>query len=62
MELGTSTGDPHVIDYTGLIYPEKEYIITEVDKNGNATGRLNTAFLEILGRTRPNAIVGYPTF
>ncbi len=55
-------GDPHVIDYTGSIYPEKEYIITEVDKNGNATGRLNTAFLEILGRTRPNAIVGYPTF
>ncbi len=55
-------GDPHVINFTGTVYPEKEIILTEVDKHGNSTGKLNTAFLEILGRTRPNAIVGYPTF
>lgn len=53
-------GDPHVIDYTGNIYPETDYIITEIDKNGNFTGKLNTAFLNILSRTRPNAIAGYP--
>jgi len=55
-------GDPHVIDYTGKVYPETDYIITEVDKNGQFTGKLNTAFLNILSRTRPNAIAGYPTF
>lgn len=55
-------GDPHVIDYTGTRYPNTDFIITEVDVNGKFTGKLNTAFLNILSRTRPNAIVGYPTF
>jgi endoglycosylceramidase len=55
-------GDPHTIDYSGNNYPETDFIITEVDKNGKFTGKLNTAYLNILSRTRPNAIVGYPTF
>lgn len=53
-------GDPHTIDFTGTIYPATDFLLTEIDINGNFTGNLKTSFLRVLSRTRPNAIVGTP--
>jgi len=55
-------GDPHVIDFSGNNYPATEMAMAETDVNGKYTGRLKTSYLNVLSRTRPNAIVGYPIF
>jgi hypothetical protein len=34
--------------------------LIELDKNGNFTGNINQFYLNVLGRTRPNAICGNP--
>lgn len=53
-------GDPHVISWDGNNYPEKHLHLVEVDKNGIYTGVKKDIFLEIIARTRPNAIAGKP--
>jgi endoglycosylceramidase len=54
-------GDPHTIDWSGNNYPATDFLLSEIDINGNFTGNLKTSFLNVLSRTRPNAIVGYPS-
>jgi endoglycosylceramidase len=53
-------GDPHVISWDGLTYPEKHLHLIEVDKNGIYTGVKKDIFLDVLSRTRPKAIAGKP--
>jgi endoglycosylceramidase len=54
-------GDPHAISWDGLHYSNTAMQLIETDVNGNFTGNNNEYFLNVLSRTRPNAIVGYPS-
>jgi endoglycosylceramidase len=53
-------GDPHAINWDGTLYSNTSMHLIELDKNGNFTGNINEPFLQVLGRTRPNAISGKP--
>lgn len=50
-------GDPHGVSWEGD-YDELSMHLMELDKNANPTGKMNDAFLKILGRTRPIAVQG----
>jgi endoglycosylceramidase len=53
-------GDPHGISWDGMSYANTSMHLIEVDKNGNFTGNVNEIYLNVLSRTRPNAIQGFP--
>lgn len=53
-------GDPHGINWEGTQYDNKSLHLLEIDVNGNFTGVKNELFLNILSRSRPNAIHGKP--
>lgn len=53
-------GDPHQISWDGNTYSEKHALLIEVDKNAQLTGNKKELFLQVLARTRPNAIAGKP--
>lgn len=54
-------GDPHGISWDGNTYDATSLHLIEVDAAGNYTGTKNELYLNVLSRTRPNAIVGMPT-
>ncbi len=53
-------GDPHGISWDGTQYANTSMHLVEVDKVGNFTGVKNEYYLNVLNRTRPNAIFGKP--
>lgn len=53
-------GDPHGISWDGMQYDNTSTHLLEVDKNGNFTGVKNEYYLNVLNRSRPNAIFGKP--
>ncbi len=53
-------GDPHGISWDGNSYGATSMHLVELDVSGNLTGNVNPFYLNILSRTRPNAIVGKP--
>lgn len=53
-------GDPHGISWDGTQYSNTSLHMIEIDKNGNFTGNKNEFYLNVLNRTRPNAICGKP--
>ncbi len=53
-------GDPHAISWDGTQFENTSLHLIELDKNGNFTGNVNEFYLNILSRTRPNAICGKP--
>lgn len=53
-------GDPHGISWDGTRYSNTSMQLIELDKNGIFTGNRNELFLNVLSRTRPNAICGQP--
>lgn len=54
-------GDPHGISWNGQQYDNTSLHLIELDVNGNYTGNKNEFYLNVLSRTRPNAIFGKPT-
>ncbi|CAN5448102.1 hypothetical protein BH09BAC1_BH09BAC1_02410 [soil metagenome] len=54
-------GDPHGISWDGTSYGATSMHLVELDASANLTGNVNPFYLNILSRTRPNAIVGMPT-
>lgn len=54
-------GDPHGISWDGTEYANTATHLLQIDKNGNFTGVKNEFYLNVLNRTRPNAIAGKPT-
>lgn len=53
-------GDPHGISWDGATYANTSMHLIELDKNGIYTGNKNDLYLNVLSRTRPNAICGTP--
>ena len=53
-------GDPHGISWDGTQYDNTSMHLIEIDKQGNFTGNKNEFYLNVLNRTRPNAICGTP--
>lgn len=53
-------GDPHGISWDGNSYASTSLHLVELDAQANLTGNVNTLYLDVLSRTRPNAIVGKP--
>ena len=53
-------GDPHGISWDGTQYDNTSMHLIEIDKEGNFTGNKNEFYLNVLNRTRPNAICGNP--
>lgn len=53
-------GDPHGMSWDGTQYANTSLHLIEIDKNGNFTGTKNDLFLNVLNRSRPNAIWGKP--
>ncbi len=53
-------GDPHGISWDGNNYGATSMHLVELDASANLTGNTNPYYLDILSRTRPNAIVGKP--
>lgn len=53
-------GDPHGISWDGTQYANTSFHLIEIDKDGNYTGNKNELFLNVLSRSRPNAIHGTP--
>lgn len=53
-------GDPHGISWDGTSYASTSLHLVELDAQANLTGNVNTYYLDVLSRTRPNAIVGKP--
>jgi endoglycosylceramidase len=56
-----SPGDPHGISWDGNTYDPTSMHLIELNQSANFTGNVNTIYLKVLGRARPNAIVGKPT-
>jgi len=54
-------GDPHGMSWDGNTYDATSMHLIEVDQTGNYTGNKNELYLNVLSRTRPNAIAGTPT-
>lgn len=54
-------GDPHGISWDGTNYAATSLHLVELDASANLTGNVNPYYLNILSRTRPNAIAGKPT-
>lgn len=54
-------GDPHGISWDGNTYDATSLHLIELDAQGNYTGVKNELYLNVLSRTRPNAIAGAPT-
>ncbi len=53
-------GDPHGISWDGNSYAATSLHCVELDASANLTGNVNQYYLDVLSRTRPNAIVGKP--
>ncbi len=53
-------GDPHAISWDGLQYDNTSLHLIEVDKYGNFTGNKNELYLNVISRSRPDAIFGKP--
>jgi endoglycosylceramidase len=53
-------GDPHGISWDGTQYGNTSMHMIELDKDGVFTGNVNQFYLDVLSRTRPNAIFGKP--
>ncbi len=53
-------GDPHGISWDGTQYGNTSMHLIELDKNGIFTGNVNEFYLNVLSRSRPNAICGSP--
>jgi len=53
-------GDPHGISWDGTQYSNTSLHLIELNKDGIYTGNNNEHFLNVLSRTRPNAICGKP--
>ncbi|MCF8277597.1 MAG: glycoside hydrolase family 5 protein [Flavobacteriales bacterium] len=53
-------GDPHGMSWDGATYDQTSMHLIELDASGNFTGNVNELYLNVLSRTRPNAIHGNP--
>lgn len=53
-------GDPHAISWDGTQYEQTSMHLIELNKNAQFTGNKNEFYLDVLSRTRPNAICGKP--
>lgn len=53
-------GDPHGINWDGTTYAATSLHLVELDASANLTGTVNTYYLDVLSRSRPNAIAGKP--
>jgi endoglycosylceramidase len=53
-------GDPHGISWDGTQYADRSLHLYELDLSANYTGVKNELYLNVLSRSRPNAIHGKP--